>query len=68
MDYNQGIDTRRPSVAVGVDLRKDIDDYDRVVQEARIATEEQTRMGLWEGLRRYPKACAWSMLLSTAIV
>jgi SP family general alpha glucoside:H+ symporter-like MFS transporter len=27
--------------------------------------DREHRMTLWEGLRKYPKACAWSVLIST---
>ena len=35
---------------------------------AMAGTEAEKRMGIIEGFRLYPKAVAWSMLLSTAIV
>lgn len=59
---------RRKSVAVQVNLRDDIADYDRVVEDARKATESEHHLSIMQGLRKYPKACAWSMLLSTAIM
>lgn len=34
---------------------------------AKTATEKEHRMTLWQGLRLYPKACAWSILISTCI-
>lgn len=55
-------------IQVVENVRREIDDYDNVVAEARQATEDQHAMTLREGLRRYPKAVAWSMLLSTAII
>jgi SP family general alpha glucoside:H+ symporter-like MFS transporter len=55
-------------VAVQVNLRDDIADYDRVVEDARKATESEHHLSIMQGLRKYPKACAWSMLLSTAIM
>lgn len=57
---------RRQSVAVQVDVSHDVSA--QTIEDARKGTEEQKHMGLMEGLRRYPKACAWSMLLSTAIM
>ncbi|KAI4863528.1 putative MFS alpha-glucoside transporter [Hypoxylon rubiginosum] len=39
-----------------------------VIRSARLATEKEHRMTLWQGLRLYPKAVAWSVLISTCIV
>ncbi|KAI6086819.1 putative MFS alpha-glucoside transporter [Hypoxylon rubiginosum] len=39
-----------------------------VIRNARLATEKEHRMTLWQGLRLYPKAIAWSVLISTCIV
>ncbi|KAM0790380.1 hypothetical protein ACM66B_003262 [Microbotryomycetes sp. NB124-2] len=49
-------------------LKGEIQDYSAVVDEARDASELEQTMTLREGLRLYPKAIAWSMLLSTAII
>ncbi|KAI1372586.1 sugar transporter [Hypoxylon crocopeplum] len=39
-----------------------------VIRNARLATEKEHKMTLWQGLRLYPKAIAWSVLISTCIV
>ncbi|OWO98796.1 hypothetical protein B2J93_4667 [Marssonina coronariae] len=39
-----------------------------VIDNARSATEKEQRMSLWQGLKLYPKAVAWSVLISTCIV
>ncbi|KAF3063771.1 Maltose permease MAL31 [Daldinia childiae] len=39
-----------------------------VIRNARLATEKEHNMTLWQGLRLYPKAIAWSVLISTCIV
>jgi SP family general alpha glucoside:H+ symporter-like MFS transporter len=36
--------------------------------EAREHTEKETSMGFFEGMRTYPKAAAWSVLLSSSII
>lgn len=41
---------------------------DRVIQGAKTATEREQSMTLLQGIRLYPKAIAWSMLISTCIV
>ncbi|ORY26959.1 putative trehalose transport-related protein [Naematelia encephala] len=50
------------------DVKNQIEHYDEIAAEARDATEAEHRMTLREGLRRYPKAVGWSVLLSTAII
>ncbi len=37
-------------------------------RDARAATEKEQTMSLMEGIRQYPKAIGWSMLISTCIV
>ncbi|GIJ88745.1 hypothetical protein Asppvi_007672 [Aspergillus pseudoviridinutans] len=39
----------------------------KVIQNARAATEKEHRMSLWEGIKTYPKAVGWSLLISTCI-
>lgn len=41
---------------------------DQVIQNARTATEKEHKMTLLQGIKLYPKAIAWSMLISTCIV
>ncbi|KXX75596.1 Alpha-glucosides permease MPH3 [Madurella mycetomatis] len=41
---------------------------DRVIQAAKTATEKEQKMTLLQGIRLYPKAIAWSILISTCIV
>lgn len=41
---------------------------DRVISDARQATEKEHNMTLWQGIKLYPKAIAWSMIISTCIV
>ena len=38
-----------------------------VITNARAATGKEHRMTLWQGIKLYPKAVAWSMLISTCI-
>lgn len=49
-------------------LKGEIGDYDAVVEEARDASQIEQTMTVREAARLYPKAIAWSMLLSTAII
>jgi SP family general alpha glucoside:H+ symporter-like MFS transporter len=41
---------------------------DRVISDARLATEKEHKMTLMQGIRLYPKAIGWSVLISTCIV
>ena len=41
---------------------------DRVIQAAKAAAKKEESMTLLQGIRLYPKAIAWSMLISTCIV
>lgn len=43
-------------------------DLDRMIRDARLATEKEHGMSLWQGLKLYPKAVGWSLLISTAII
>lgn len=45
-----------------------VEDLDRVIHDARVATEKEHSMSLWQGLKLYPKAVGWSLLISTAII
>lgn len=65
--------SRRNSV-VGVDAEKvrrmsiSNTDMAQLAADATKATKSEQNMTLREGIRLYPKAIAWSILLSTAIV
>ncbi|KAK4185874.1 hypothetical protein QBC35DRAFT_388568 [Podospora australis] len=41
---------------------------DRILQGAKTATEREQNMTLLQGIKLYPKAIAWSVLISTCIV
>jgi SP family general alpha glucoside:H+ symporter-like MFS transporter len=43
-------------------------DSNLLIQDARIATRNEHEMSLLEGIKLYPKAIGWSVLLSTAII
>jgi SP family general alpha glucoside:H+ symporter-like MFS transporter len=38
------------------------------LQYAREAITEEDSMSLWEGIKKYPKAAGWSVLVSTAVI
>ncbi|KAK0638617.1 general substrate transporter [Cercophora newfieldiana] len=61
---------RSPSAEDQMD-RDEIDrakTVDRIISDAKNATEKEQKMTLLEGIRLYPKAILWSMLISTCIV
>lgn len=39
----------------------------KVIQNAKAATEKEQNMSLLQGIKLYPKAVAWSILISTCI-
>ncbi|KZF21593.1 MFS maltose permease MalP [Xylona heveae TC161] len=41
---------------------------DDLVHAAKQATEKEHRMTVWQGLKLYPKAVGWSLLISAAII
>lgn len=41
---------------------------DKVINDARLATDKEHAMSLWQGIKLYPKAIGWSILISTCIV
>jgi hypothetical protein len=40
---------------------------DEVIASAKTATDKEHTMTLWQGIRLYPKAVGWSVLISTCI-
>jgi len=38
-----------------------------VIRNAKSATEKEHKMTLWQGVKLYPKAVFWSVLISTCI-
>ena len=42
--------------------------FQGIIDEAQEATDHEHRMGIFEAIRTYPKACGWSVLASTALV
>ncbi|KAJ4305096.1 hypothetical protein N0V90_000626 [Kalmusia sp. IMI 367209] len=49
-------------------LAKNNANYADLAEDAQIATVKEHQMSLGQGLKLYPKAVAWSIILSTAIV
>lgn len=41
---------------------------DRVIHSAKMASEKEQKMTLLQGIKLYPKAILWSILISTCIV
>ncbi|KKO97505.1 sugar porter family MFS transporter [Trichoderma harzianum] len=46
----------------------DQEDIGDTIQYAQIATTKEHSMSVWSGIKLYPRAIGWSVLLSTAIV
>lgn len=43
-------------------------DFATTIHDAKIATAKEHSMSLWQGLKLYPRAIGWSILLSSAII
>jgi hypothetical protein len=56
-----------PDFPVGDEL-KQTETMNETILNARKATEAEHKMTLMQGVRLYPKAILWSMLISTCIV
>lgn len=50
-----------------VDLEQRIEDVD-TLKHAQQATDTEHSMTLMQGLKKYPAACAWSLLFSSALI
>ncbi|KAF2274245.1 putative MFS alpha-glucoside transporter [Westerdykella ornata] len=44
-----------------------ISTVDKIIVNAKAATEKEHTMTLWQGIKLYPKAVGWSVLISTCI-
>jgi len=47
--------------------RDSINTMDRIVHNAKSATDKERKMTLWQGIKLYPKAVGWSVLISLCI-
>lgn len=56
-----------PSPSPTPDRANSTSSASRMVQGAKAATDKEQKMTLLEGIRTYPKAVAWSVLISTCI-
>ena len=58
----------RPEIEAGKGERiEDENVHKTTIHRAKAATEKEHRMTLWTGIRTYPKAIGWSMLISMCI-
>lgn len=44
------------------------DDFNEITTESEAQAKKQSEMGLWRGLKTYPTAAAWSILLASTII
>lgn len=57
-----------PDVETGPGRTSDSASFEHLLDSARHATEAEKEMTLLQGIRLYPKAVAWSMLISACII
>ncbi|KAI3333651.1 putative MFS alpha-glucoside transporter [Ustulina deusta] len=58
----------RPTNEDGVHDEPEKNNMDDLIRSARLATEKEQNMSLLQGIKLYPKAIGWSVLISTCIV
>ncbi len=46
----------------------DVKQAEALLLEAEAATEQEHQMGIWQALKTYPHASAWSIFISFAVV
>ncbi|KAF2688538.1 maltose permease MAL61 [Lentithecium fluviatile CBS 122367] len=61
-------DIQPTDMPVGADYDEHKKAADKVINDARLATDKEHSMSLWQGIKLYPKAIGWSVLISTCIV
>ena len=61
---------KHPSVALDQlpSTAEDATPNSGLLSDAEEATRKEHELGLWSGIKLYPKAIAWSMIMSTALV
>ena len=64
---SQGAQTEEPIHFPEKDYLGHSQSMDVLIDNAKTATAKEHKMTLWQGIRLYPKAVAWSMLISTCI-
>ena len=47
---------------------KDVKALETMLEQAKAATKSEHKMSLMQALRRYPKASAWSIAISLAVI
>jgi hypothetical protein len=57
----------QPVDGAGVDSSDPSKTHTNVIEHARAAAHKEQKMTLMQGVRLYPKAIAWSILISTCI-
>lgn len=65
--YSAHVDASN-DVAHGADIETTGSGFLGILDEAKQATSQEHQMSLWQGIKLYPKAIGWSVLLSTAII
>jgi SP family general alpha glucoside:H+ symporter-like MFS transporter len=45
-----------------------MDEHKQALADGKHAAQQEQTMTLWQGLRLYPKAVAWSVLLSSTLI
>lgn len=67
-------DDKDKAIEAGTEIEKvkshgyeDASAHKTAIHRAKAATEKEHRMSLWTGIKTYPKAIGWSMIISLCI-
>ena len=65
---NAALEFTQINDAIAAGIARDVDDFMTLVTEADEANQRERGMKLSEAFRTYPKAMAWSIILSSSII
>lgn len=61
-------DTARLDDKVFAKMAETVENFGSLTQDAQQGTEYERKMTLWQAIRMYPKAAAFSMIISLSLV
>jgi SP family general alpha glucoside:H+ symporter-like MFS transporter len=64
---HQSVDAPIEQIATNPSRKDSMTAMDKTIMGAKAATDNERNMTLWQGIKLYPKAVGWSILISTCI-
>jgi len=68
VEQRKVLETARLDDEVFAKMATTVDNFGNLTQEAQQGTEYEHSMTLWQAIRMYPKATAFSMIISLSLV